>query len=206
MSIPPISFLPMSETESPIPTIPTTAPKTSTTTNYIRDEQGNFQCPFCEKKSEKQNTMYYHIKKNHHQDYKYICPHCPGEARKFVQRSAYLQHLANGHPDEAAPTNNPYIGVSYSCPCCEHTAKTKANILIHYARTHCKDWIPPFTKGMNCKSCDKQFASSTAYLYHAVQCIPPSSESNASCHFAALNANASNSSNSSNKAIEPTSI
>ena len=150
----------------------------SVQTSYIRDDAGIFHCPYCDKKTEKQNTMYYHVKKNHLQDYKYVCNLCEGESRKFVQRSAYLQHMANSHPDDAISegTENPYVGVSFGCPCCDHSAKTKANVIIHYARTHCKEWIPSFTKGIHCKGCEKEFGSSTAYLYHSVSCIKPMPE------------------------------
>lgn len=77
------------------------------------------------------------------------------------------------HPEDAKEgTDNPYVGVSFTCPypeCCQ-TAKTKANILVHFARTHCKEWIPVFAK--ECKQCSKSFASSTAYFYHAPTCCP----------------------------------
>ena len=144
-------------------------------TTYIRDESGVFLCPHCDKKCDKQNTMYYHIKKNHRQDFKFVCEHCT--EGKFVQKSAYLQHVATNHPDvaEADKEANPYASISFSCPHegCDHSAKTKANIVVHFARTHCKDWIPTYSKKDCCKGCDKEFASSTAYLYHAVACIKP---------------------------------
>ena len=144
-----------------------------TTTTYIRDESGAFLCPHCDKKCEKQNTMYYHIKKNHQQDFKFVCEHCT-EGR-FVQKSAYLQHIAVNHPECADEEENPYASISFSCPHegCDHHAKTKANIIVHFARTHCRDWIPTYSKKGCCKGCDKEFASSTAYLYHAVNCIKP---------------------------------
>jgi hypothetical protein len=86
--------------------------------------------------------------------------------------------MANAHPEAAKASDgveNPYVGVSFAClsPGCKHAAKTKANMIVHFARTHCKDWIPAFAKETPCKGCDKVFASSTAYLYHSVQCIKP---------------------------------
>lgn len=116
------------------------------------------------------------MKKNHEQDFKFECKHCTKDL-KFVQKSAYLQHLAVCHPEvcEEIPEANPYAGASWCCshPDCDHSAKTKANILVHFARTHCKDWIPTFTKEAPCKGCDKTFASSTAYFYHTISCIKP---------------------------------
>jgi hypothetical protein len=140
---------------------------------YIRNEAGHFVCPHCEKVTEKQNTMYYHIKKTHMMDLPYVCDKCE-DAPRFLQKSSYMHHLATLHPSEAATDSepNPYVGVSFTCPACPHSTHTKANMLIHYARTHCKDWIPAFTKSNNsCKCCSKTFASSSAYLYHSISCL-----------------------------------
>lgn len=149
---------------------------TTSGTQYIRLENGHFQCPHCPKVCSKQNTMYYHIKKTHDRDFRFECTHCV-KAPKFVQKSAYLQHIAVCHPEIAEENSeaNPYAGVSWGCahPDCTHTTKTKANILVHFARTHCKDWIPAFTKDISCKQCTKTFASSTAYFYHSISCVKP---------------------------------
>lgn len=142
----------------------------ATESYYSKLATGEFQCKYCDKRSAKQNTMYYHVQTKHIQDFKYVCPHCP--EKKFVQKGSYLQHIAQAHPEDAEE-ENPYVGVSYEChfPGCNQSAKTKANALVHFARTHCKEWIPAYTKDTACK-CEKQFSSSTAYFYHAVTCIP----------------------------------
>ncbi len=139
----------------------------ATESYYTKLESGVFQCKYCDKQSAKQNTMYYHVQTKHVQDYKFTCAHCTD--KKFVQKSAYLQHMAQAHPTDAAEEANPYVGVSFACthPGCAATAKTKANMLVHFARSHCKEWIPAFAKGTACKCCEKVFASSTAYFYHA---------------------------------------
>jgi hypothetical protein len=147
----------------------------STTSKYIKNADGHFVCPHCAKVTEKQNTMYYHIKKNHTKDLPFECTRCDDHPR-FLQKSSYLHHLATIHPDSAKATEhgeNPYAGVSYSCPdsCCTHSTHTKANLLIHYARTHCKTWIPSFTKGSTCSGCSKEFNSSSAFLYHSISCL-----------------------------------
>lgn len=146
---------------------------------YFKLESGEFQCKYCDKRTAKQNTMYYHVQTKHVKDYKFICAHC--DNKKFVQKSAYLQHLAQAHSEIASSNQeeeNPYAGVSYACghPGCDQTAKTKANILVHFARSHCKDWIPIFAKESTCKCCGKQFSSSTAYFYHAVTSMPAPAE------------------------------
>ena len=137
-------------------------------TDYFRTDNGEFQCRHCEKRCAKQNTMYYHVQSKHSQECKFVCSHCPD--KKFIQKSAYLQHMASMHPQDVKEDTNPYVGVSFTCPFpeCGQAAKTKANILVHFARTHCKDWIPAFAKA--CKNCEKSFASSTAYFYHAPSC------------------------------------
>lgn len=140
---------------------------------YIRNDVGHFLCPHCDKITEKQNTMYYHIKKTHLVDLPFVCDKCEGGPR-FLQKSSLLHHLATHHPEDATHSGdvNPYVGVSFTCPSCPHTTHTKSNMLIHYARTHCKDWIPAYTKSSNCcKNCEKTFASSSAYLYHSLSCL-----------------------------------
>ena len=148
---------------------------------YIKNNEGKFVCPHCNKIANNQNTMHYHIRKNHTQDLPFECKRCEA-GPKFLQRSSYLHHLATIHADdlklndaEAAAvggsTINPYAEESFSCPSCTHTTHTKSNILIHFARTHCKDWIPAFIKDNACEGCDKIFKSSSAYLYHSLSCF-----------------------------------
>lgn len=143
------------------------------TDKYVKNSEGKFVCPHCNKVEEKQNTMYYHIKSIHEQDFPYECKQCDSNPR-FLQRSALLHHLATKHPNSPHLSEhevNPYAGINFQCPTCEHTSHTKANTLIHYARSHCKDWIPTFTKNIGCTGCNKAFASSSAYLYHSVACL-----------------------------------
>jgi len=137
---------------------------------YIKNDSGAYVCPHCPKVCEKQNTMYYHIKKNHEQDLPFECTDCN---QKFLQRTSFLHHLATIHPDKPTVGNeaNPYAGVSYDCPFCDHSTHTKANTLIHVARVHFKSWIPAFSKTESCKCCQKSFASSSAYLYHSITCF-----------------------------------
>jgi hypothetical protein len=117
------------------------------------------------------------MKKNHMDDYKFVCEYCDESVgqKRFVQKSAYQQHVAACHADKVSSTENPYAGLQFDChhPDCDHSAKTKANMMVHFARTHCKDWIPVYAKNSGCKGCSKTFASSTAYYYHALGCIKP---------------------------------
>jgi len=138
---------------------------------YVRNTQGQFVCPHCDKLTEKQNTMYYHIKKIHDQDLPFECTICSSNP-KFLQRSGFLHHMATIHA-ETASAENPYAGVSFTCPDagCGHKTHTKSNMIIHYARSHCKTWIPTYTKTSPCTGCKRSFASSSAYLYHCISCF-----------------------------------
>lgn len=164
----------------------------ATASKYIRTPEGHFQCPHCPKVCEKQNTMYYHVKKNHLNDLPFECKMC-GPDTRFLQKSAYLRHMATVHRDvivEDAPTSavapvaapvapastattekNPYVGVEFKCTECAHTTHTKANMTIHYTRCHCHGVVPVYDKTGPCKRCERTFASSSAYYYHAGTCF-----------------------------------
>ena len=154
----------------------TTAAKTAIkVSKYIKNAAGHYACPHCDKVTEKQNTMYYHIKKNHDNNLPFECKHCEAHP-KFLQKSAFLHHMATMHVDAPNPEGeeNPYAGIEFACPTCDHKTHTKANMLVHYARTHCKDWVPAFAKKTSCTGCSKEFASSTAYYYHSTVCFKES--------------------------------
>jgi hypothetical protein len=174
---------------------------------YTKNADGHFVCSHkgCNKTCARQNTMYYHIMR-HRKEYTYTCAHCD---KGFIQKSAFLHHMAAVHPgsdtvtignkdavnksvtEDPLPNNldskdvnkitdpvddikikNPYDGQVFKCPCCDHTTKTKANALVHYARLHAKDWIPSYNKEAGCTHCKKTFGSIAAYLYHCTGCIP----------------------------------
>jgi len=143
----------------------------SVVAKYLKNKDGDFVCPHCNVVKKKQNTMHYHIKRNHEQDFPYECKQCLN-VPKFLQRSSYLHHLATNHPENPHPTEtekNQYAAIQYSCPSCKHATHTKANIVIHYVRTHCPG-IPSYSKDP-CTGCKKTFRSSSAYLYHAYSCL-----------------------------------
>jgi len=154
---------------------------TPATSKYVRNNAGEYVCPHCNKVTEKQNTMYYHIKKQHTQDLPFACTRCT-VPHKFLQKSSYLHHLATVHADDLklkekekeliGEDANPFATVSYYCPYdgCEHSTHTKSNLKIHYARTHAKEWIPAYVRGEECGVCNRAFPSSSAYLYHSIEC------------------------------------
>jgi len=126
---------------------------------------GIYTCKECGKTTTYASTMHYHIASRHIKEKPYNCSDCK---KGFVQRSLYEKHLAVAHSDT---TRNRYVGVYYQCSGCSHTSTTKGNCLIHYTRTHAS-WIPAYKKDSECTGCKKIFTSSTAYLYHAINCFP----------------------------------
>jgi hypothetical protein len=135
------------------------APKTAKTL-YIRNAAGEFVCPHCGITKARQNTMYYHMKK-HTGEMSHICGVC---SKGFIQKSGLDQHMLQAHS----------TGVTeYECPCCDHSCKMKANLVIHIARKHGDGWIPtvPTAGGAICTGCERSFSSPTAYYYHAAACF-----------------------------------
>lgn len=153
------------------------------TIEYVKNAAGHFVCQHkgCGRTFEKQNTMYYHVKRHAaetEKDFAYECKDC---SMGFIQKSAFLHHMAALHPtvvdipvDEKTTMKNPYIGQEFKCPCCDNVTRTKANALVHYARLHAKDWIPTYDREKGCTTCKKTFSSIAAYLYHSTGCIPAS--------------------------------
>jgi hypothetical protein len=127
---------------------------------YIKNDAGLFVCPECGETKNRSNTMYYHIKK-HNGALDHVCQE-PGCGKRFVHKGGLAQHVAQAHA-----TCEPDV----DCPCCDHSCRTRANLLIHMARKHGEGWIPARDATGNCVGCQKHYATDTAYFYHAVQCF-----------------------------------
>ena len=141
---------------------------------YFLNDNGLFQCPHCEKTTKNQSTMYYHLK-THTKETNFECTYCK---KGFVQKSAYLQHLAIHHPEEPIPSDeikvekNPFSEKKFHCVSCENEFRTKAQMQVHFARVHCREWIPNYSsENKNCLNCKKEFQNSTGYLYHCISCL-----------------------------------
>lgn len=142
---------------------------------YIRNADNHFVCPHCGIVEKHQNTMLYHIESKHEMKFRFECTRCD-DTPKFLQKCSYLRHLAAIHPEDPHPSDsetNMYANIHFKCPDpeCTHTSQTKANMRIHFARTHAKSWIPSYSKNKECTGCSKSFASSSAYLYHSTECF-----------------------------------
>ncbi len=129
---------------------------------YTQNEKGEYVCPDCGITKNRKNTMFYHMK-THTGEKRYICTE-PGCDKAFVQKSGLTQHMRQVHPE-------PMTNVSHACPCCDHTAAIKSNLLIHIGRKHGSGWIPALEGNGTCNGCARYFASPTAYFYHAISCF-----------------------------------
>ncbi len=137
----------------------------TTKMTYTRNEKGEFVCPYegCGVTKARQNTMFYHMKK-HAGNMNYVCD-VPGCGKAFIQKSGLQQHVLQAHSGDAP---------EWQCPCCDHVARVKSNLMIHVARMHGSGWIPhPGTGESSCTGCKRSFSSATAYYYHAIQCFTP---------------------------------
>jgi hypothetical protein len=137
-------------------------------TKHYTKEGDTYSCKLCKKITTYASTMHYHIATKHLEEKPYNCTVCK---KGFVQKSLYEMHLTKHIETRPASYKEPI----YHCCRCSHTTTTKGNCLIHYARSHA-DWIPAYKEETPCKECDRIFPSSTAYLYHTIQCIPAPSK------------------------------
>lgn len=148
------------------------------TISYVKNDAEEFVCQQkdCGFRTMNQNTMCYHMKR-HNKDFKFNCKECD---MGFIQKSAFLHHMAAKHPDtkeialdDNEKIKNPYTDKVFNCVCCDHKARTKANALVHYARLHSEGWIPSYNKdNPECSHCKKNIDSVASYLYHCTGCIP----------------------------------
>ena len=128
---------------------------------YIRNESGLYVCPHCGETKNRQNTMYYHIKKHIGvTDHKCLEPGC---GKEFIQKSGLDQHRIQSHPTDSVQL--------WSCGFCTHSTKSRANLMIHIGRCHSNGWIPKQLESHTCSGCNRRFISDTAYFYHAVGCF-----------------------------------
>ncbi len=136
---------------------------------YTKNDNGHFVCPHCGVTEENQNTMHYHLKR-HDNNFNCVCKHCE---YKCQSQSALKVHIAAKHPQTEEAKGTPVL----KCPCngCTFQTLTRGNRIIHFVRKHCSQeanaLMNPGPNGIECRSCKKNFASSTSFLYHATNCI-----------------------------------
>ena len=137
---------------------------------YIKNEEGYFVCPHCNIVKQNQNTMFYHYE-THKGKLPYECNVCKKE---FSQKRSLELHMLSKHSDDKVKKN------TFKCnfPNCKFESLTKANRRIHCLRKHFKEEVDKIMNDNNeCVCCHNVFLSSTAFLYHAIDCIKVSSDS-----------------------------
>lgn len=135
------------------------------TSKYIKNENGSFVCPHCSIVKERQNTMYYHMKKKHEGKLPYECSICK---KDFIQKTSLELHMLSKHKDDKV------VPKMFKCadPNCKFESLTKANCRIHCLRKHFKDEIYQILEENNsCSVCKESFRSGSAFYYHAANCI-----------------------------------
>lgn len=145
--------------------------QTPTVKDYYKNDTGQFVCNFCGDVKNKQNTMHYHVNKNH----KGTFPHkCNGCKKEFLQKSALDIHIAARHPESLEK-----VIPKYKCPCCKYNSINKGNRRIHYFRLHLQDIVSEYEqviieddiKQFKCLCCEKILKSQTSFLYHLGECV-----------------------------------
>jgi uncharacterized Zn-finger protein len=106
--------------------------------------------------------------KTHQGKLPYECSICK---KGFLHASTLDLHKKTQHEKELERT--------YKCPfegCPYEGTLTKANLIIHYVRKHCKEeatkCMERLPSGMiRCSTCDKETKSLTAFHYHISTCL-----------------------------------
>ena len=134
---------------------------------YIKNADGLYVCPACGETKKLQSTMHYHMKR-HEGKLPFECTTCK---KQFLHASTLELHRKAQHQKEEERM--------FKCPMADCTYKgtlTKANLLIHYVRKHCKEEAAAAlcskgTTAISCSHCDKSCNSMTAFHYHIAGCI-----------------------------------
>jgi hypothetical protein len=142
----------------------------------------SYKCADCDKGFIQKSAFLHHMAAIHPGNDTIRIPNKDANATALKNAIVSEDPLPVGNEDEKVNGNstnnndikikNPYEGQTFTCPCCKHETRTKANALVHYARLHAKDWIPTYNKDNGCTHCKKKFGSIAAYLYHCTGCIP----------------------------------
>jgi hypothetical protein len=134
---------------------------------YKKNAEGHFVCPHCGETKRLQSTMHYHLKR-HEGKLPHECKLCK---KSFLHASTLDLHMKAQHQKEQARM--------FKCPmpgCPYDGTLTKANLLIHYVRKHCKEEAAAARADGDssthvCNCCNKSCNSLTAFHYHVATCF-----------------------------------
>lgn len=149
------------------PNIKMSVSSNDSTSKYLRNDDGHFVCPTCGVVKEKQNTMYYHMKR-HEKELPYSCKHCK---KGFLQKQTLDLHIKSKHSGSTSR--------EFECPVdgCDFSSHTKGNCKTHFFRTHCAEEVDELLihnkeEGtIQCMACDTFFNSLGLFYYHCSKCI-----------------------------------
>ncbi len=137
---------------------------------YIRTDEGDYQCPYCDYTKANQSTVHMHIKAKHSGTFKYKCEHCAYES---LAKQNLENHIQSKHPTTCQESNK-----TITCPHegCKFICRTKAQLRSHYLLKHLSDKINALLKKtetmFQCIKCQDEFKSKSAFVYHCVNCLP----------------------------------
>jgi len=140
------------------------------TFDYLRTEDGSFQCCHCNFTKKNQSTVHMHIKAKHSGTFKHKCEHCNYETN-FKQ--TLDNHLVAKHPEHCQNKDKEFV-----CPeDCGFESLTKAGLRSHYLLKHLSSETAKFlgkteSGGIQCTHCGDGFKSKPSYVYHLVSCLP----------------------------------
>ena len=140
------------------------------TFEYIRTEDGEYQCPHCPFKKKNQSTVHMHIKAKHTGSFKHKCEHCNYEC---AARQTLENHVAAKHPDQLQEKVR-----EFACPHegCAFESLTKAGLRSHYLLKHLSKYTNMYLgktdTGIQCSHCGTGFQSKPSYVYHVPACLP----------------------------------
>lgn len=136
---------------------------------YIKNEAGEYVCPFCGVTKANQNTMFYHMNK-HEGKLPHECTVCK---KGFVQKQELQFHMLKWHPSGPAAAAQDEIACPYDN--CTFSDIRKGNVRTHIMRKHVtkhiKEYIERGEDGeWMCGLCDEEFPSAAGFYYHLYKC------------------------------------
>ena len=141
--------------------------------DYVKTEDGYFQCPHCNEKKRLMSTMHMHYRAYHDGTFKHKCKHCNFETST---KQTLDNHILAKHPTQCKEKRK-----EFACPHenCDYKGHTKSSLRSHYLLRHLHQEVSELY-GMTenheicCTACGELFASKPAFNYHVVKCLPPS--------------------------------
>lgn len=138
---------------------------------YIKNEAGEYVCPFCGVTKANQNTMFYHMNK-HEGKLPHECSVCK---KGFVQKQELQFHMLKWHPATGASAAAAQEEICCPYDNCTFSDIRKGNVRTHIMRKHVtkhiKDYISRDEAGQwLCDLCDAEFASAAGFYYHLYKC------------------------------------